>query len=99
VTTSADGSTDGGPILGLQRQRLGEERLERFTQGHATLQAMAMFLVMTTMSVPQTGYTDEAIDALKQDARDVRQAAAQWARLCEELAEHWRAQRQEQEAS
>lgn len=86
---------DSSPIFDVQRERLGTERLERFVQGHAALQAMALFLVMSVNTVPQVGYTDEAIECLIQDARDVRQAAATWARDCEELAQHWRAQRQE----
>lgn len=88
---------ESGPIIGHQRAALGADRFVRFTEGHAQLQAMAMFLVMSAMTVPQTGYTDEALDAFRQDARDVRKAAGQWARHCEQLADHWQAQRQEQE--
>lgn len=87
-----------GPILGPAREALGRERLERFIQGHAGLQAMAMFLVMSVHTAPRAGYSDDALDALKQDADDVRQAAERWASDCEELAGHWRAQRQEAEA-
>jgi hypothetical protein len=84
-----------GPILGFQAARLGADRFARFTQGHATVQAMAMFLVMSTMTVPQAEYSDEALGALRTDAQDLRDAADAWARSCEELADHWQAQRQE----
>lgn len=87
------------PILGHQRAALGADRFARFVQGHAELQAMILFQVMSAMTVPQTGYSDDALAAFKQDARDVRKAAADWARLCEQLADHWRAQRQEHGAS
>lgn len=90
-------AAQAGPIIGHQRAALGADRLARFTQGHATVQAMALFLVMSAMTVPQTGYSDEALDAFRQDARDVRKAAGQWARDCEQLADHWQAQRQEDE--
>jgi hypothetical protein len=52
---------------------------------------------MSAMTVPQTGYSDEALAAFRQDARDVRKAAGQWARDCEQLADHWQAQRTEQQ--
>lgn len=84
-----------GPILGHQRARLGAERFERFVAGHAELQAMALFLVIAATTVPQAKYSDEALEALREDARDVRAAAARWARSCEELADHWQAQREE----
>jgi hypothetical protein len=84
-----------GPIIGHQRARLGAERFERFIAGHSEVQAMAMILVMTAMTVPQAGYSDEALAALREDARDVRAAAARWAKTCEELADHWQAQREE----
>jgi hypothetical protein len=86
-----------GPILGHQRAALGAERFARFTEGHATVQAMALFLVMSAMTVPQLGYSKEAIELFKQDARDLRIAANRWAKDCEQLAEHWQAQRQESE--
>jgi hypothetical protein len=88
-------TAEHGPILGRQRAALGADRFARFTEGHATMQAMALFLVMSTMTVPQAGYSDAAIEAFKQDARDLRKAANGWAKDCEQLAEHWRAQRQE----
>jgi len=84
-----------GPILGAQAAALGAERFTRFTQGHAQVQAMSMFLIMSVSTVPQTGYSDEALDALRQDARDVREVADRWAADCERLADHWQAQRQE----
>lgn len=88
---------EAGPIIGHQRAALGAERFARFTEGHAKVQAMALFLVMSAMTVPQAGYSDEALDSLREDARDVRKAAGQWARDCEQLADHWQAQRQERE--
>jgi hypothetical protein len=84
---------NGGPIFNPMRRALGEERMDRFVQGHAAVQAMALFLVSSTMIVPHAGYSDDALDAMKQDAIDVRNAADNWARQCEELAEAWRAQR------
>jgi len=59
-------AADAGPIIGHQRAVLGADRFVRFVQGHGTLQAMALFLVISAMTVPQAGYSDEAIDALKQ---------------------------------
>lgn len=85
----------GSPIYDLQRERLGEARFQRFVEGHGALQAMTMFLVMSAMTVPQADYSDAAIEALLIDAADVRKAASEWAADCEQLAEMWRAQRQE----
>lgn len=90
-----DMGAGASPILGHQRAVLGAERFARFVEGHATLQAMAMFLLFSVSTTPQIGYSDEALEALRQDARDVRQAAAKWARECDDLADHWQAQRQE----
>lgn len=88
----------GGPIYGHQAARLGAERFALLVNGHAELQAMAAALLMSAMTVPQLGYSDEAIACFKQDARDVRAAGARWAKSCEQLADHWRAQRQEHNA-
>lgn len=88
-------AAEAGSVIGYQRARLGADRLTAIVEGHGKLQAMTMFLLMSVMTVPQTGYTDEALDALREDARDVRQAAAEWAKTCERLADHWQAQRQE----
>ena len=88
-------AAEGGPILGYQRARLGADRFTAFVEGHGQVQAMTMFLVMSVMTVPQQGYSDEALAAMRQDARDVRQAAANWAKLVERLADEWQAQRQE----
>jgi hypothetical protein len=81
------------PIFDPLREALGRERLEQFIEGHAKVQAMTLFLVMSTTTMPRTGYSDEAIDAMKTDADDVRKAADEWASFCETLADQWLQQR------
>lgn len=78
-------------------EQLGRERVERFVQGQATLQAMALFLVMAVTTAPRTGYSDEALAILISDAEDLRNAAGEWADGCVELAEVWRRQRASEE--
>jgi hypothetical protein len=89
--------TDEGYLTALG-YRLGEERLERFVTGHATVQAMALFLTMAVTTAPQAGYSDDALGVLASDAEDLRAAANEWADSCIALADHWRKQRTAEEA-
>jgi hypothetical protein len=76
----------------------GADRFAQFVEGHGTVQAMTVFLVMAVLTAPQAGCY-EALDALRQDAKDLRMAAGRFARLAEQLGDHWQAQRQENERS
>ena len=67
--------TDDGYLTVLGEQ-LGRERMEKFMTGQANVQAMSLFLVMAVATVPNAGYSDDALDVLISDAEDVRKAAA-----------------------
>jgi hypothetical protein len=95
--TADELAAEAGPIIGQLRARFGADRLVAFIEGHGQLQAMAMFLMMTATAMPQTGYSDEALDVLRHDADDVRRAADQWANVADALADAWQAQRREGE--
>lgn len=84
--------TDEGYLTELGRQ-LGASRMETFMQGQAAVQAMSLFLVMAVATAPHAGYSDTALELIRVDAEDVRQAAADWADSCIALADAWRAQR------
>lgn len=90
-----DAANAPGPIFGRGYATLGRRRFDAMVQGQSKLQAMAMFLLLSVSIVPQIGYTDDALDALRNDAQDLREAADEWATACDELADHWQAQRQE----
>jgi hypothetical protein len=90
--------TDEDPILGPQRKALGERRLNEFLEHNATLQFMALALGLTIATVPGHGYSDKALECLKADAADLRRAADEYAAWTVQLAEDWRAQRQEPHA-
>jgi hypothetical protein len=85
-----------GPVLGPMRASLGVERFLAFTEGHAMLQAMAVMLVISITAAPASEYSDAALEAVRVDAQDVRDAADRWAKLCELLADQWQAQRQQE---
>jgi hypothetical protein len=89
---------EAGPIIGYQRARMGANRMTAFIEGHGELQAMALFLVMSALTASRLSFNDEALAVLRKDADDVRQAADKWATSCEQLADHWQAQRQEGES-
>lgn len=84
--------------IDAQRLRLGEERLTRYTTGHAMVQAQLMFLGMAIGFAKDEGYSDAFLDVLIADARDVQKAAVELRKTVEEIAEHWRAQRQEMQS-
>lgn len=81
--------------INQQRMRLGEERLTRFTTAHAMVNAQLMFLTMAMGFARDQDWSDEFLDVLVHDARDVQKAAVELRKTVEEIAEHWRAQRQE----
>ena len=81
--------------LDAQRRNLGEQRLDAFVRANAVLQFNALTLNMSVLTAPQAGYRDAALQAIATDARDLRDAADALATLAEQLAGHWRAQRQE----
>lgn len=85
----------GGPIFENLNGSLGADRLQAFTEAHGKLQAMAFFLVLTTGTVPQAGYSDESLQAMRSDAEDVRSAANELANFTQRLAGDWKAQREE----
>ena len=83
-----------GPILGYQMARLGADRMTEFIEAHGMLQAMALFLVMSVTTVPQVGYGKEALDILRRDADDLRQAGERFATMVERLANEWESEAQ-----
>jgi hypothetical protein len=86
---------DLGPIFNSQRMALGGLRMEEFMDRNANLQFMAHALVLSIASTPGVGYHDTAIECIKKDAEDLRGAANAYADWALQLAEDWRAQRQE----
>lgn len=74
---------------------LGRRRMEEFFEAHSKLQFMTTMLTLSLASVPAAGYSDEALEVLCTDAEDVRTAAGELTEWVNELADDWRAQRQE----
>jgi hypothetical protein len=82
-----------GPVIGYQRAALGADRFARFVEGHGHVQAMSLFLVMSVMSAPNAEYSDGVLEAILDDAHDVKRAAEMWAHECELLVAEWRTHR------
>jgi hypothetical protein len=82
----------------ISRRQLGEQRLDRFVEGHARLQAMVLFATLTVQATPGARYSDEALEQMRADARDVLDAAKDFERGIRRLADEWQAQRQELDA-
>jgi hypothetical protein len=81
--------------IDAQRRNLGERRLQEHMENNALMNFMLLTLNMGILTAPQTGYSDEALDTIKVDASDLRKTAETMASWAEDLADHWRAQRQE----
>lgn len=80
-----------------ERHALGQQRLEAFIQAQAQLHAEAMSLTMSLGFAGLAGYSDEALDAVETDARDVLTAARALADNARRLAREWRDQALESE--
>lgn len=76
-----------------ERREVGRMRMTAFATGQAMVQAEAFALTMSVAVTPGTGYSDEAISAMRHDADDLVRAAQAWAASCHELARDWKRQR------
>lgn len=93
---SADG---GGPIFDAQRAAVGAARFEAMMMGNAKLQGMAAMALITAATVPTLGWPDDALEAMRVDAADLRAAADELASVYEALADDWQAQRRTHESA
>lgn len=91
-------SDEAGPIFDAQRQAVGAQRFEAMMQANAKLQAMAAFALVTAATVPTLGWPDDALEAMRVDAADLRAAADELATVYEALAADWQAQRRTHES-
>lgn len=90
--------SEESPIYGPASRALGEERFHDLMQHFGTLQAQLQFLNLSVaITAGRREFSDEQLDCLIQDARDVKAAAATLGNFAIDLAEKWRAQRQELE--
>jgi 5'-3' exonuclease len=89
--------TDSREPLSEHRKHLGEQRMDEFFRHNSTLQFMQLALNISVIAVPGTDYADDALEALKRDAKDLLEAASEYAAWAERLADEWRAQRQERD--
>lgn len=80
-----------------ERYALGAQRLESFIQAQAQLHGEAMSLTMSLGYAGAAGYSDEALNAIETDARDVITAAHALADNARRLAREWRDQALESE--
>lgn len=92
-----DSLDDRGPVFGPLNESLGEARFTRFWTGHSEVNAMLLALTMSVTFASSQGYSDEMLAVIEVDAQDLIDSATKHAAACKELANHWRAQRQEQE--
>lgn len=83
------------PTMSTQLQALGRKRLDEHMGHNSNLQFQLLTLNMSILVAPRSSYADEALAAVIDDARDVLEAAREYAHWAVELAEAWRAQRQE----
>jgi hypothetical protein len=81
-----------------QRRALGERRMNEFFEHNSTLQFMTLAIGLTIAAIPGHNYSDEGLQALRDDAEDLRKAANEYADWAVQLAGDWRAQRQEPHA-
>jgi hypothetical protein len=77
--------------------KVGRQRMEEWFQRCGDLQANFTFMMMSIGVARSAGYSDEYIAALKQDADDVVEAAALLQDFVREMANDWKAQREEVE--
>lgn len=82
-----------GSWISAQRRALGEERMGRYIEGNGLVQANLMSLNMSVNFAPGTGYTEEALAAVRTDANDFEREAKKYAAFCRRLADEWGAQR------
>lgn len=85
------------PLSG--RQLLAIQRLQKLIQAHGVLagQMLWAMMSMTGTAALQT-FSDEEIEIILKDAKDVEEAAKEFRDVIEEIAGDWRAQRQEVES-
>lgn len=89
---------DAGPIYGPAKRALGQQRFNELVERMAHLEAMIRFaLISVTMTAGRSRWTDDELDAIVTDARDVAASAIAFRNFLIELSDHWRAQRQELE--
>lgn len=87
------------PIYGPASRALGQERFEDLMMKIGELDGNVKFLLVSvSMIAGMREWTDDQLDALVQDSRDVKAAAARLSAFTIDLASKWRAQRQELEA-
>jgi hypothetical protein len=88
----------GSPTYGPADKALGKERFERLIRLTAELDAnVKLMLISASIIAGRREFTDDQLDALEQDGRDISKAGAQLGAYVRELAGLWRAQRQELE--
>lgn len=76
-----------------ERERLGRERMMGFLEAQGRLHAEAMSLTMTLSFAANLGYSDDALDAIRRDARDLITAAHALAGQARTMADEWAKQR------
>lgn len=89
-------SDDASPVLGRANRLLGPERFEAYLQHNASLHVMTLTLSLSIGTALGTDYRQDILDAIHEDAQDLRDAADRYAAWADQLANDWRAQRQEQ---
>jgi hypothetical protein len=76
-----------------ERERVGRSRLEAFLDAQGRIHAECMSLTLSMGYAAHAGYSDEALQAIGDDAIDLRSAAEDLATLAERMADEWRQQR------
>jgi hypothetical protein len=87
---------DPSPVFGRANRLLGPERFEAYLQHNASLHVMTMTLSLSIGTALGTGYDQDVLDAIHEDAQDLREAADRYSAWADRLADDWQAQRQEQ---
>lgn len=78
-------------------KELAIRRLEKFARLQARIQSEVFSLTLSTAYVAKADYSDESLDNMVTDARDMRHAANELLLFIEDLAHEWRAQRDRSE--
>lgn len=72
---------------------LGRQRMRRVMEGHGALQAHAAFLLVSFGMAAAHGYSDEALDSIMGDVRDLEGAAKALSSTVTRIVSDWRRQR------
>jgi hypothetical protein len=86
---------DPSPVLGRACHLLGAPRFEEYLQHNASLHVMTMTLSLSIGTALGTDHHPDVLQALREDAQDLRDAADRYAAWAERLADDWHARRQE----